>query len=119
MAEERQARADEQQAEEGDSTVIAAPIVWSGLDESPILFANQFIIQHWEDDFILTAGQLTPPAILGSPEERLQQAMNVKAVPINVIVRLGLNPRRVRELIAALTENLERYERKKAQGGDE
>jgi hypothetical protein len=37
------------------------PIIWVGVEDVPILFANQMVIQHSaENEFVLTFGQLTP-----------------------------------------------------------
>ena len=112
-------RRDDNSKESPDSTMFQVAISWKGMEDVPILLANQFIVQHWEGDFVITAGQLTPPPILGTIEERRDQAKGIMSVPVNVVARLSLNPGRMRELIGALTENLSRYEQRETQGKDE
>lgn len=76
MAEERQNR--------------EIPLVWVGLNELPVLFTNQFLIQHWEDAFVITAGQLVPPPVTGTPEEQAEDVEEISYVPVKPVARLGL-----------------------------
>lgn len=92
---------------------IEVPVAWIGPEDVPIHTANAFVSQFDTtlDLLILTVGQVTPPAILGSTvEERKEQAQNVAFVPIKPIVRLGLTPARAREVIATLQANLDQLE---------
>jgi hypothetical protein len=99
---------------EGSPDSIAVPIVWSGPEDVPILFTNAFVSQFdlTLDAFILTFGQMTPPALIGAtPEELKEQAEQVTFVPVKPIARLSLTPRRMQEVIAALQANLDQLER--------
>lgn len=100
------------------------PLVWVGLDELPVLFTNQFLIQHWQDAFVITAGQLVPPPVTGMPEEQAAEIEQISYIPVQPVARLGLTRTRVRELIVFLEASLEQYERKQREedqqiGGDE
>lgn len=90
---------------------IDIPVAWVGMDEAPILVANQFMLQSQPYEFLLTVGQMSPPALLGSPDEKAEQARQIDYVPIRVLARLGLSPTRVRELIAILQDQLERHDK--------
>ena len=70
---------------------VAIPMVWVANEDVPILFANQFVIQHEHDEFLLTVGQLQPPIILGTPEERAEQVKMISYVPVNMVARIGFN----------------------------
>ena len=99
------------------------PLVWVGLDEFPVLFANQFLIQHWEDAFVVTAGQLVPPPVVGTPEEQAEEIEQISYVPLRPVARLGLTKSRVEELIVYLQASLEQYDRQRREqdrqmGGD-
>jgi hypothetical protein len=93
---------------------IAIPSAWLGVEDVPILLANAFVSQfdpQSRDALTLTIGQVTFPAISGStPEERAEQVQQIAYVPIKPIVRLGLTPRRARELIATLQANLDQLD---------
>jgi hypothetical protein len=85
----------------------AVPLVWVGLDELAILFANQALIQHVvRDEFVLSFGQVTPPVLLGSQEAQEQQLGSVGFVPVKPIARVSFNRQRLQELISVLQENL-------------
>ena len=93
---------------------VAVPIVWSGPEDVPILVANAFVCQFDSetlDAFILTVGQLTPPALVGAnPEEIRRQAEQISYVPVKPVARFGLSVGKMRELIAILAGNLEQLE---------
>ena len=95
-----------------EEAAITLPVVYVGAEDEPILFANQFVIQHEKNEFVLTVGQLQPPILLGSPEERKEQAKKLTYVPIKVVARFGLTRQRLAELIEALQSNLRKYDKK-------
>lgn len=100
---------------------IDIPLAWVGVEEMPIYFANQVVCQFEQNEFILTFGQMSPPAILaGTEEERLEQAEQIPYVPVKPLARLGFTEMRIRELIAVLEANLRNYEAHQQQirGGD-
>ncbi|MDP2951968.1 MAG: hypothetical protein Q8O76_01460 [Chloroflexota bacterium] len=100
----------------GEEEAIILPVVYVGTEDSPILFANNFVIQHTQKEFILTVGQIQPPILLGSPEIRREQAKRLSYVPVKVVTRLGFTRQRLVELIQVLQDNLQIYDSK--QGGE-
>ncbi len=115
--------ADEIKQEYTDSEgyVRSVPIVWVEPEDSRIIFANQFLTQFFEEEFILTFGQLTPPVVLPrqSAHERQAQIENIEFVQAKIIGRFGFTPQRMRELITILQENLARYEARQGGGGSD
>lgn len=99
---------------------VSIPITYVGFDEAPISFANSFLVQHDDGEFLLTVGQISPPPITGeSPEERQEQINALPFVPIRVLARYGLSRRRMVELIEVLQANLEKHDaRFGPDGGD-
>jgi len=91
---------------------VEIPLMFIGAEDVPILFSNIFTIQHQQNEFIITVGQVQPPLLLGSPEDRLEQAKRVPYVPIKVVARLALTRTRLVELIKALQENLQNYDQR-------
>lgn len=89
------------------------PIVWVGLEETPIQFANQFLIQREQDEYIFAIGALSPPKIMGTVEERSEQLQAVQFVQCRTLVRFGITEQRAREFAQLLTEFLEQYDRQK------
>jgi hypothetical protein len=73
---------------------------WHHLDSTPILFANQFLVQHQPDEFFMTIGQ----------------APGLSPVPVYTIARVGLTRHRLVELIAVLEEKLAEHDRQTGHG---
>jgi hypothetical protein len=87
------------------------PLSWVGTEEVPIVFANQFVIQFQPDEFVLSVGQVTPPPLVGTPEQVAEQASQITFIPVRTVARIGFNRSRLRELIAALQANLENHDK--------
>lgn len=104
-------------AEERGSRKI--PLAYVGMEDVPVLYANNFVIQTYEGDSILTIGQLSPPLLLGSDEERLRQVDQVSYVPVKVIARLSLSRARIQELLEVLSAHIERQEAQKPGGPED
>ena len=97
---------------------IAIPIVWVGNEDVPIYAVNNFTAQYTErDEFLLTLGQITPPLLLGSDEEKRAQAEKISYVGVTAVARIGLNRHRVKQLIEVLQQNLANHDH--AFGGDQ
>jgi hypothetical protein len=98
---------------------IDVPIVWVGVEDIPIQYVNQAIGQVGRGgEFFLSLGQLTPPPLVGTPEQQAEQAQQISYVPIKPVARLGLTRLGVEELIGVLQQTLQNYDRvQKEQGG--
>lgn len=87
------------------------PLSWIGAEELPIYLVNQILCQFNQDEFILSLGQMTPPAIIAqTPEERLEQARQIAYVPVKPLVKLAFTRSRLVELIATLQANVAQYD---------
>src|SRR5438105_104784 len=90
---------------------VAVPIVWIGPEDVPILFTNAFVSQFDEQGgFILTFGQMTPPAVFGTPDQIAEQVEQIEFVRVKPVARFGLTQSRLQELILLLQENLDQFE---------
>ena len=90
--------------------VYAVRLAWARTEDISVFFANQFLSQINDDVFVLSFGQVIPPPLLGTDEERREQAARIDTIEIKTLARFSLTPQRMRELIGVLQENLERYE---------
>lgn len=97
--------------EDSGEAFVQVPVVWVGIEDTPVYAANQAIIQHsGANEFLLTFGQLTPPIALGTEEQRLEQLKMTSFVPIRPVARVGFNRQRLQELITVLQQNLKRHD---------
>jgi hypothetical protein len=90
---------------------VALPLVWIGAEDAPILFANQFLAQVQPGEIVLSVGQVTAPAVIGTAEEQQRQLESVGYVPIKVVARYALTPQRLEELAKMLAALVADYKR--------
>ncbi len=99
------------------------PLTWIGAEELPVLFANTLVgqVEAEQDVFFLTIGQTLPPALIGTPDERLEQLEQIAYVPVKPVARLAFTRERLEYLIAILQTNLDQYKeiQRQKEGGDE
>ncbi len=91
-------------SEEGVVASIQVPLVWVGAEETPIYFCNQFLAQVDGNEAFLMVGQMTPPPLMGSPEEIQEQAERITYVAVKAVARLGMASNRLDELINVLQQ---------------
>lgn len=96
---------------ESSSEGRSVPLIWTDRDEQPVMFVNQILAQHVNDEFLVSFGQVSPPAILGTDDERQEALARVEFVPVRTVARIGLPAQRMREFVAVMQESLEQYER--------
>ena len=89
---------------------VRLPLTYLGIEETPILFVNNFVIQHDRNEFVIMAGQVQKPLLLGTLEERREQAEKITYVPVNIVARLGFTRERMVALIEMLQASLEQHD---------
>lgn len=100
------------------------PISWVGHDEVPISYANQFLVQNQaEGSFLLSVGHLSPPALVGNPEQIAAQLEDIEFVPVRPLLRAALTESTMRDLVAVLEASLRKAEQRREtldpRGGDQ
>lgn len=95
------------------------PVAWIGAEDLPILFVNQFVTQVHEDTFFVTIGQITPPALIGTEEERIEQLEQIAYVPVKPVARLALTRADAQQLVSSLNVSLDAHEEVRRQRGGE
>ena len=85
-------------------------LVWGDRDDAPILFSNLILAQNLRDDFIISFGQASPPILPEDEGKRREALEGIDFVPVKTIARIGMSAQRMREFVAVMQQNLERYE---------
>lgn len=93
---------------------IQLPMVVVGAENVPVMFVNHLIVQNDRNEFLLTLGQLTPPLVLGTPEEQADRLRALPYVPVQVIGRFSLTAQRLGEFIKVMQEQLQRFEQQRS-----
>jgi hypothetical protein len=76
---------------------------WVGAEELPILLINQFIGQVGQhNELVITLGQVSMPALLGSPEQQAEQARQIPQASVRALGRFALTREGLDELIRVL-----------------
>jgi len=96
----------------GDGSALIR-LVWVDLDEADVRIANQFASQFHEDVFFISVGSFAPPLLLGSDEEKEEQARELPFVPIRTVARFAVTEEKLEELISLLQTNLDRFRQTK------
>jgi hypothetical protein len=96
--------------EEPENGSVTLRVLWRGADDTPMLLANQFAMGTEEDEINLIVGQFQKPVLIGTTEERLQQANQLGYVAVNTVARFGLTRQRAGELLDILQRHLEKYD---------
>ena len=99
-----------------DSGGLKIPVAYIGLDEILTLHANQFVVQVGDDECLLTIGQLIPPVLLGTDEEKRQQAKDIPYVSIKALARYAISRRRLGELRDLIEQQLQRHDERESRG---
>lgn len=82
---------------------FALPVVWVDNEEKPVVFSNQFLLQAvTPEEFVLSIGQVSPPAVIGTPEDQRNQLERIPFAPVRTIVRVSLTRQRLDELAELL-----------------
>ena len=88
--------------------VLRVKVDWRVADDFPISYANEFMVQIVRDEFVLTLGQLAPPALVAPTHEEIE-AFPEKISP-RVVGRVAVAPSRLRALVGLLQQQLALYE---------
>lgn len=97
---------------------VELPVLWIGLDDLPVLMANQFIGQVLQDEIVLSFGSMVPPPVVGATvKERREQIDRLTYVQIRPVVRISVTRRRLEELQTMIRDTLNNYDNRYGRGG--
>jgi hypothetical protein len=81
---------------------------WRIADGYPVSYANEFMVQIVRDEFILTLGQLAPPALVNATREEIEAFP--KTISPMVVARVAVTPGSLKRLVEFLQRQLSAYE---------
>ena len=83
-----------------DEDGIVVPVEWVGVHEASMEPANQFAMSPnpLSGEVILVIGHLAPPLLIGSPEERREQAQAIETVKIRALARYSMTRKVAQQL---------------------
>lgn len=89
---------------------MSLPLVFTGGEQTPVLYANHFLVQQQQsDEHILTIGQVSVPPVIGEDEQAARAQLRLAGfVPITVHGRYIMSRQKLVELVGVLSRHLER-----------
>jgi len=101
---------------EDPRTGVNVPVLWDGIEDVPLAFANQVLGQVGpQGEVILTFGQVTPPILVGKPEQQAAQAEEIPFVAVKTVARLALTKASLDDFIRVLRATQKNHERAQEQ----
>jgi hypothetical protein len=97
-------------ADPKDKDETELSIVWEVPTGFPTHYATHLVAQHSDEDFTITFWDLRPPVLMGSPDEKSQQVKALKEVRPTALARIVVTPRRMREFVQVMQDNLKTFE---------
>ena len=72
-------------------------------------YAQNFVIQHSEHEFLISFFEIWPPMLLGEPEVIAKRAEAIKSVPARCVGQIIVSAERMPDLIRVLQDNMTQY----------
>ncbi|MCC6458041.1 MAG: DUF3467 domain-containing protein [Caldilineaceae bacterium] len=85
------------------------PIEWDFPEDLQTLYANNFLVQHSESEFIVSFFEVFPPLLLGEPEEIQKQVEQLSSIRSRCVARIVIPTQKMESFIGALVQNHTRF----------
>jgi hypothetical protein len=102
---------------ESPQDVVPVPISWHIPEDLVPRYANNFVVQHTEQEFIISFFELLPPLMIGPADSVRARLEEMESMPARCVGRVILTPDRLKELLATLQDNLQKYNAKFGEEG--
>jgi len=78
-------------------------------------FVSDLLIQHEDENFVLSFFEMWPPAIIGETEEDVRSEIEkIDHIDAKCVSRLIITPNKMKSFIEAINSNFEKYENSKS-----
>jgi hypothetical protein len=104
--------------ERSDSERMPVPLEFCVSDELVSRYATNFVVQHTENEFILSFFEAEVPILLGTAEENLAQLQSIGSVKAHCVARIIVSPNRMADLLRIMGENYSRYQGRREEGDE-
>jgi len=89
------------------------PIEWHVPEDVATQYANNIVVQHTENEFIVSFFETIPPLIIGSPEDIKTQIDGMEEIRSKCVARIIFASEKMRGFIQALNTNFDNFLSKK------
>lgn len=99
-----------------DKKDVGIPIDWHFPEGLITRYANNVIVQHTDEEFIISFFEILPPVLLGSREEVKEKFEEIKKIPANCVARIIVPANAMSVFVSAITDNWGNYLDKQSEG---
>jgi len=92
-----------------EGTAITLPIDWVVDDNTPSGYGTNLIVQHTENEFILSFFELKPPVLFGDPAEKQRQAERLGSLKARCVAQITIHASRMPQFVEAINDNYQNY----------
>lgn len=96
-----------------EKDAVQVPIEWHIPEDIKTQYATNMLVQHTENEFIVSFFEAWPPFLSGTPEEIKAMLEELKSVRATCISRIVMSPQFMERVVKALQTNLERFKQRK------
>ncbi len=86
------------------------PINWFVSERIETRYANNVVIQHSKNEFVISFFEILPPLLLGSPQEVQAQLQQMRTIHAECVARIVMSPESAQNFARALQQNLINYQ---------
>lgn len=88
---------------------IQIPIEWHIPEDLKSHYVTNLVVQHTDQEFIISFFEIEQPIVLGSPEEVKSKFKEIGKLRANCIARIIVTPKRMQDFINAMQTNFDRF----------
>jgi hypothetical protein len=86
------------------------PLEWSFPEGLVSRYANNIMVQHSRNEFIVSFFETRPPLLIGTVDRIERVKSETKAIAAECVARIVVSPNKMRDFIKVLNRNIETYE---------
>lgn len=94
------------------SDIVELPIIWEEPIEIISRYANNIVVRHSKDEFIISFYEMRPPVMLGEPEEVKAKLHELGHVRAECVARIVVAVSKMPSFINAMKTNLAGFQAK-------
>jgi hypothetical protein len=98
---------------------ISLPIEYVVGDALPSQYVTELVVQHNQENFILSFFEIRPPILLGSADTRKAALENLDHIEAHCHARLVIPAGKMADFVRVMQENYERWAEHMASSGSE
>lgn len=89
-------------------TPVNIPVDWRIPDDMLGKYATNILVQANENEFVIYFFEISPPILLGSPEEQQAKIERLESIKASCLSKIIVSPQRLPEFVKVLQDQIDR-----------